>query len=100
MPAELMFMKSFYKSQTLLTDKLEQSSYEDAMSDITVYTELPGMLDYYLTSWLHLNRISADNEEVYDPKRPLGKFHGSPQDLLDSVHQNIFLSQDEFDDRF
>lgn len=100
MPAELMFMKSFYKSQTLLTEKLEQSSYEDPMPDVTIYTKLPAMLDYYLSRWHHFNRLTADDNAFHDPQKPVGKFHRSPQDLLDSVHRNTFLPPDEFDDQF
>jgi len=100
LPAELMFMRKFYKSQTLLTEKVEQSSYEDPAPDVTIYTELPAMLDYYLTRWHHFNQLSSDRTEIYDPHKPIDRFKESPQDLLDSVHQNIFLPYDEFDERF
>lgn len=100
MPAELMFMKNFYRSQTLLTDKLEKSSYVDPTPDVTIYSELPAMLDYYLQRWRHFNRLSTADKEFHDLEKPAGKFYSAPQDLLDSLHESIFLPTDEFDSRF
>ena len=100
MPAEILFMKNFYQSQTLLTEKLEKSTYTDPMPEVTVYTELPAMIEYYLTRWRQLNLLSTYEKEFYDPAKPAGKFFTSPEELLDSVHQNSFLKADEFDEKF
>jgi nucleoside-diphosphate-sugar epimerase len=99
LPAEMMFMKNFYNSQTLNTDKLQNSSYRDERRrDVTVYTELAGMIEYYLTRWQHLNRISTFTEEFKDSSDPAEEFLNSPQTLLEKTHRKSSLPIDEFDD--
>ena len=88
MPAELMFLENFYENQTLSTTKLAQSSYGLADRDTTVFTELPHMIEYYLTRWEHLNLIEAYNESFYLPKTHANDFISAPRDMLDLVLSN------------
>ncbi|OGQ95199.1 MAG: epimerase [Deltaproteobacteria bacterium RIFOXYD12_FULL_57_12] len=88
MPAELMFLQNFYKTQILSAEKLAHSSYVDPEPNATIFTELPDLLEYYLTRWEHLNLISSFNKEFFDPKKQAGEFHSSPETLLESLHQS------------
>lgn len=100
MPPELMFMKNFYKSQTLQAKNLEQSSYFDSLTDVSIYTELPDMLEYYMARWHHFNLLSSDRKEPHSTQVPVGQFIDTPQELVDLVHRNSFLPFDEFNERF
>ena len=44
LPPELMFLSSFYKTQTLSCEKLATSSFKDPFPEETVYTRLPEMI--------------------------------------------------------
>ena len=88
MPPELMFLENFYQSQTLSIDKLAQTSYGLVDSETTVFTELPHMIEYYLTRWEHLNLIETQNESFYLPKTHANDFMSAPQDMLDLIKKN------------
>jgi nucleoside-diphosphate-sugar epimerase len=92
MPAELMFLESFYKSQTLSADKLLRSSYGDPSPQVTVYTRLPDMIEYYVSRWEHFNLISTFNEEFYDPKKRVEFFQNRPDKLLSAIHQHDYTA--------
>ena len=66
MPPELMFMENFYKTQTLSSVKLQESSFVDPAPDETVFSRLPEIIEYYLTRSQHFNLISLD-DEFFDP---------------------------------
>ncbi len=85
-PAELMFLENFYQSQTLATRKLATSSYGLPEPEKTVFTELPAMIEYYLTRWEHLNLISSFNDSFYHPEMRGSDFSSAPQKLLQAVH--------------
>ena len=87
LPAELQFMKSFYETQTLSMEKLENSSFKDEEPEVTVFTELTSIIYYYLIRWKHLNRIATFNEEIRDSSKPAGEFLESPETLLNNVNQ-------------
>lgn len=87
MPGELMFLESFYKSQTLSTRKLQQSSFQDPQPETTIYSELPALIEYYLTRWEHLNLITTFNTEFYSPKNNLDDFKTDPGKLLAAIHK-------------
>lgn len=88
LPPELMFLESFYKTQTLSAEKLQNSSFVDPFPTETIYTKLPELVVYYLTRWSHENMISTFNEEVRGPDTMSHDFDQSPADLLKSVHQD------------
>jgi len=88
LPPELMFLESFYKTQTLSAEKLQNSSFVDPFPTETIYTKLPELVVYYLTRWSHENMISTFNEEVLGPDTMSHDFDQSPADLLESVHQD------------
>lgn len=88
LPPELMFLESFYKTQTLSNEKLEKSSFVDPMPTETIYTKLPELVVYYLNRWTHENMISTFNEEVLGPDTMSHDFDLSPVELLSSVHQD------------
>lgn len=93
MPAELLFLENFYKTQVLSSKKLACSSYVDPDPEISVYTELPDMLQYYLTRWAHLNLISSYSEEFFGPQEEVDAFHRTPDSLLASLHQSGRLNR-------
>ena len=85
MPAELIFLENFYRSQTLSTDKLANSSYGLQQPEVSVFTELPSMIEYYLTRWEHLNLISSLDESFY-PYTLAEEFKEHPQELVEMIH--------------
>ena len=89
MPGELMFLENFYCNQTLSAAKLEGSSFVDPEPEATVYTELPALIQYYLTRWEHLNLIRAYNPEFYDPRGRSDEFLHSPVKLLEETHHDL-----------
>ncbi|GAB4347284.1 MAG: hypothetical protein Kow0089_24840 [Desulfobulbaceae bacterium] len=86
LPAEMMFMENFYKTQTLSTEKLRRSSYGLPDPHKSVFTELPSIIDYYITRWEHLNLISAYNICFFDPLKQVEQFTGAPDQLLEAIH--------------
>lgn len=88
LPAELMFLDSFYKTQTLSSQKLRQSSFQDPMPEETIYTKLPELVIYYLTRWSHENLISTFSESMILPTEMDTDFQETPQKLLDSIHKD------------
>lgn len=83
MPAELLFMENFYQTQTLSGRRLKASSFVDPRPEATVFTELPHLLEYYLSRWEALNLITPYNQDfacrlqgedfVRDPARVLAE---------------------------
>jgi GlcNAc-P-P-Und epimerase len=88
LPAELMFLESFYKTQTLSSKKLRRSSFHDPMPEETIYTKLPALVIYYLTRWSHQNLISTFSESMILPTAMDTDFQQEPQLLLDSIHDD------------
>lgn len=86
LPPELMFLDSFYKPQTLSTDRLNLSSFVDPLPEETIFTQLPELVVYYLTRWSHENLIST-YKETLDMKKSVEKtFSTNPQKLVDAIH--------------
>jgi len=91
LPPELMFLESFYKTQTLSSRKLQHSSFHDPMPEETIYTRLPALVIYYLTRWSHQNLISTFSESmIKETSMDIG-FKHEPHALLDSIHQDSIL---------
>ncbi len=88
LPAELMFMENFYKTQTLSPARLLNSSYRDADEDVTVISFLPELIEYYITRWQHFRLLSTFNEEFYRPDNGLEEFRQAPDRLLEKIHRN------------
>ena len=86
LPPELMFLESFYKSQTLNSDKLQDSSFTDPFPEETVISALPKLVIYYLTRWGHLNLITTFNEEFFGCHDLEDDFRLKPGELLKSIH--------------
>jgi hypothetical protein len=100
LPAELQFMKSFYETQTMSMEKLENSSYRDLEPEATVFTELTSIIYYYLIRWKHLNRITTFKEEIQDSSKPAGEFLDSPETLLESINKYSHKPLDDYEARF
>lgn len=94
MPGELMFLEKFYKTQTLTSKKLESSSFVDPYPAATIFTELPELVQYYLTRWEQLNLIMPYNKEFFDPKKRGEEFVRSPETLLEYVHKENLSSRE------
>ncbi|MBI5556349.1 MAG: NAD-dependent epimerase/dehydratase family protein [Deltaproteobacteria bacterium] len=86
MPPELMFLKNFYETQTLSAKKLKSSSFVDSFPNESVFTQLPEVIQYYLTRWEQLNLIAAYDKEFFDPQRLSEEFLNSPETLLADIH--------------
>jgi nucleoside-diphosphate-sugar epimerase len=86
LPPELMFLDSFYKPQTLSSDRLKNSSFIDPMPEESIFTRLPELVVYYLTRWSHENLISTFNENL-EIERPVEQyFMRNPQKLINETH--------------
>lgn len=99
MPAELMFLEYFFNTQTLSSEKLRKSSYGDWHSEITVYTELPDIIEYYINRWRHLNLIVRDKIELSENAGGVSEFLKDPQDLVNNVYSgktDYFADYDAF----
>jgi hypothetical protein len=98
MPAELQFLENFYHSQTLSSAKLAQSSYGLQQTEKTIFTELPSLIEYYLTRWEHLNLVSLNEHEFFDPKKQAEDFLHTPVGLMNRVHENMDEMLENFSD--
>jgi hypothetical protein len=98
-PAEMIFLENFYKTQTLSCDKLKNSSFVDPNPNATIFTELPSLIKYYIARWEHLNLFSSFSSKAYNISHPDQKktgpaeahaeeFLNSPRKLLDSIHKD------------
>ncbi|MBW1635955.1 MAG: NAD-dependent epimerase/dehydratase family protein [Deltaproteobacteria bacterium] len=87
LPPELMFLNSFYKSQTLSAKRLQESSFIDPMPEETIFTRLPDLIAYYLTRWSHQNLITTYNESLDFDGSVRDDFKHNPAKLLKSVHK-------------
>ena len=98
-PAEMIFLENFYKTQTLSCQKLKNSSFIDPNPRATIFTELPALIKYYIARWEHLNLFSSFSSKDYNLSHPEQKkfgpaeelameFMDSPRKLLDSIHKD------------
>lgn len=99
LPAELMFLESFYKTQTLSADKLLNSSFVNPRPEETIHTKLPALVVYYLNRWTHENLISTFNESVLHPDAISNDFEHSPVELLHTIHEDSTAPFTELIDR-
>jgi nucleoside-diphosphate-sugar epimerase len=99
MPAEMIFLENFYKTQTLSCEKLKKSSFVDPRPQATIFTELPSLIEYYIARWEHLNLFSSfsrkDFNAAHSTKLKTGAaeelakiFTDSPRHLLDATHND------------
>lgn len=88
LPPELIFIRHFYTTQTLNSERLQQSSFVDPLPDETVYSCLPDMLNYYLTRWSHQNLINSFDEKIVLDRSIEECFKYRPMELLDAVHED------------
>ena len=86
LPPELIFLEHFYKTQTLSSQKLRDSSFVDPFPRETIYAALPRLVVYYLERWGHLNLITTFNEEFLGKFELEEDFVHHPRNLLNSVH--------------
>jgi hypothetical protein len=99
MPAEMIFLENFYKTQTLSCEKLKNSSFVDPNPHSTVFTELPSLIEYYISRWEHLNLFSSfsskDFSSTHTRQKPAESselmaemFMNTPQKLLDTIQKD------------
>jgi nucleoside-diphosphate-sugar epimerase len=89
MPPELLFLENFYKTQTLSSEKLQNSSFSSPEPEATIFTELPSLIDYYLSRWEHLNLFTTyENKDFICPHNKSEEFLNSPKDLLVQTHNS------------
>uniref|UniRef100_UPI004056A20D NAD-dependent epimerase/dehydratase family protein n=1 Tax=Candidatus Electrothrix sp. TaxID=2170559 RepID=UPI004056A20D len=87
LPPEYMFLRDMYQHQTLSSEKLERSSFDDPAPEEDIYTRLPSLIIYYLTRWGHLNLITRYKNEFFaDSLEEDFLYH--PEGLLESIHKD------------
>ena len=89
MPPEVMFLKNFYQTQSLSAAKLKGSSFVDPDPRATVFTELPMLIQYYLTRWEDLNLIIPDDTIFFDPSKRAEIFLNNPKQILASLGEDV-----------
>lgn len=89
MPPELMFLKNFYQTQSLSATKLRQSSFIDPDPQATIFTELPILIQYYLTRWENLNLIVPFDKVFFDPGKRAEIFVNDPVQMLASLGDDV-----------
>ena len=100
-PAEMIFLENFYKTQTLSCDKLQKSSFKDPNPDATIFTELPSFIEYYTARWGHLNILSSFSSKDFGSSSSVGgeqplspeniaaeEFIHSPKQLLEATQKD------------
>ena len=88
LPPELMFLGAFYRTQTISSEKLDNSSFVDPMPNETVYTRLADMIPYYLTCWSRQNLITTFEEKVDFDGQIHEEFKNNPTALLKSIQRD------------
>ena len=88
LPPELIFLKSFYRTQTLSCDRLAASSFNDPFPDETVYTRLPEMITYYMTRWRQQNMLTRSKADKNFDDIIRKDFEENPQALVDTIHRD------------
>ncbi len=96
MPAELMFLNQFYEPQTLDVTKLQNSSFTDPWPEETIYSNLPEIIEYYLTRWKHRNILSGVDDDSFQPGGDIQQFIEKPQHLLKQIHDGDLTPFGEF----
>lgn len=89
MPAELLFMENFYQTQTLSPRRLKKSSFVDPKPEATVFTELPALLEYYLSRWEALNLIAPCNQDLFACRVKGEDFIHEPRRVLAALEQEV-----------
>ena len=87
-PPELIFLKSFYKTQTLSVERLASSSFVDPFPDETIYTRLPEMISYYMMRWRQENLLTSTSVELNFDDSIKKDFEENPQALVDNIHRD------------
>ncbi len=90
LPPELMFLNSFYRSQTLSAKKLAKSSFVDPLPEESIFTQLPSLVIYYLTRWTQENAITTYKDSLESESSVERTFKNNPQALIDSLHKQGF----------
>jgi len=105
-PAEMIFLENFYKTQTLSCEKLQNSSFVDPNPEATIFTELPALIKYYIGRWEHLNMFSSFSSKNFSSTHGSTKmpdqaeqladtFINSPMELLETNHKEGIGPLDE-----
>ncbi len=100
-PVELLFMENFYQAQTLSAQQLKKSSFIDPKPEATIFTELPNLLEHYLSRWGSLNLIDFDDHQdpfVCRRRRGGDEFINKPQHLLATLDDQVSQPLLSFDD--
>ena len=95
-PAEAIFLRNFYESQVLSTEKLRASSFLDPNPKVDVFSELPGLIRYYLRRWESLNPIPPRDHGPDETRVRVEEFVSRPERLLPPVLAELdapFLQQ-------
>jgi nucleoside-diphosphate-sugar epimerase len=89
MPPELMFLQNFYQTQILSATKLKGSSFVDPDPRATIFSELPKLIQYYLTRWEDLNLIVPYDKVFFDPGKRAEIFVNNPEQMLASLGDDV-----------
>ncbi|MFW6415561.1 MAG: NAD-dependent epimerase/dehydratase family protein [Thermodesulfobacteriota bacterium] len=90
LPQELMFLDKFYKNQILSVEKLRNSSYGLPNPEVTVFSELPNIIQYYIGRWQNLNLISPLEKDLQIASPGSKEFRDDPQELLQGLHNGYY----------
>ncbi|WP_291322605.1 NAD(P)-dependent oxidoreductase [Desulfonatronospira sp.] len=97
LPQELMFLDKFYKSQILSVERLRNSSFGIPDPEVTIFSELPDIVKYYVARWQHYNLIPIVDKELLQTAPGTRTFQNDPEALLENMHSNTDNYLADFD---
>ena len=97
LPQELMFLDKFYKNQILSVEKLRNCSFGLPSPDVTVFTELPNIIQYYIGRWQNLNLIAPLDKDLQIESPGTTLFQNDPQSLLEGLHNGNYKYLTDYD---
>ncbi len=97
LPQELMFLDKFYKNQVLSVEKLRRSSFGVPNPQVTVFSELPDIVQYYMGRWQNLNLISPVDKDLQITSPGTQMFLNDPQALLEGLHNGSYKYLADYD---
>ena len=98
MPPELMFLESFYKTQSLSVKKLQASSYQDPKPGESIFSLLPDLASYYLKRWSQQNLLTVPGMISQGSNEDSKGFQDNPIALLEEIKMNIIDSPRQTED--
>jgi len=81
----------------LSVEKLRRSSFGVPNPQVTVFSELPDIVQYYMGRWQNLNLISPVDKDLQITSPGTQMFLNDPQALLEGLHNGSYKYLADYD---